>query len=440
MYPPRRSAFATRVQPWPVLFGLLGIAGLLLLAGRPSPVSQALAQSEAATPSALPQPDGPAPPAPTAHLGQPPLSLQSSASVASAGAGQQFNFTATVAGSSAEPRSVELRATIDGQLELLSASASGGSCSGGATLVCKFTVRSGQPATIVAAVRVRPNAAPDSRLIYQVLAQDDQSNTAASDQVVVTVAGALPTPANPPPNSAPNPASGQAAPASDEDLPGRPTVPASQPTRTARPAATAAPAGGTSSDGQASSQPTSAAPAAQPVVPIGLPPVAQAQPAASIAVGSPPAAGVAPAAQSAMASDDSWLASVPAVPAPASDPPALAQVSDPAASALWSPAESAPPQPAQIAPAPQEAPAALEPKQAQQRPVVLLPNTAATLPAAGFVVGLLGLALVVHGLRRVRRAAAQLDRQGAALGRLAALLEAEARRRARVQREAREDS
>ena len=63
-----------------------------------------------------------------------------------------------------------------------------------------------------------------------------------------------------------------------------------------------------------------------------------------------------------------------------------------------------------------------------------LPNTVATLPAAGFMVGLLGLALVVHGLRRVRSAAAQLDRQGAALGRLATLLDAEARR-AKMQRE-----
>jgi hypothetical protein len=81
------------------------------------------------------------------------------------------------------------------------------------------------------------------------------------------------------------------------------------------------------------------------------------------------------------------------------------------------------------------APAALDPKPAQQHPIVLLPNTAATLPAAGFVLGLLGLALVVHGLRRVRSAAAQLDRQGAALGRLAALLAAEAQRRARMKQE-----
>ena len=66
---------------------------------------------------------------------------------------------------------------------------------------------------------------------------------------------------------------------------------------------------------------------------------------------------------------------------------------------------------------------------------MLLPNTVATLPAAGFMVGLLGLALVVHGLRRVRNAAAQLDRQGAALGRLATLLDAEARGRAKMQRE-----
>jgi hypothetical protein len=68
----------------------------------------------------------------------------------------------------------------------------------------------------------------------------------------------------------------------------------------------------------------------------------------------------------------------------------------------------------------------------QQRQLVQLPNTAAAPPAAGYVAGLLGFALLIHGLGRVRRAAAQLDRQSAALGRLAALLEAEARRRSRM--------
>jgi len=413
----RCAAAGRRTRARLAVLGVLSMAGLLAGAGVPSltPAGlrlarHALAQSDTATPSVLPQPDAsPTPPNPTAGLGEPPLTLQSSASVSSAGAGEQFNFTATVVGSSVEPRAVELRTNIDGQLELLSASASGGSCSGGSTLVCKLNVRRGQPATVVAAVRVRPNAAPGGRLVYQALAQDDLSNTAASDQVVVTIA-APPVPPAPSPTSTPDriipaprpePVEGDGAAA-----PARPTIQASQPMSSAP---TAAPAG-------AANVPRN--PASIPVVaPIALP-----SPVASVAVTIPPAGGAAPAAPAeGAAGADSWLVTSPAASMPA-------QEVDSVASSLSAPDAYEPP-PALAPPADPPAP---EPSPVALRQIVQLPNTAAMPPAIGFVAGLLGLALLIHGLRRVRRAAAQLDRQSAALARLAALLDAQVRRRARV--------
>jgi hypothetical protein len=59
---------------------------------------------------------------------------------------------------------------------------------------------------------------------------------------------------------------------------------------------------------------------------------------------------------------------------------------------------------------------------------VLLPNTAGVPPSIALVGGLCGMALVIHGVRRVRRAAGLFGQQAAALGRLAALLEATAAR------------
>ena len=120
-----------------------------------------------------------------------------------------------------------------------------------------------------------------------------------------------------------------------------------------------------------------------------------------------PAGGAAPA--------DSWLVWAPGVPAPA-------QALDSVAPVLVVPD---PPEQDGLTDSSAAAPVAVE-----QRQTVLLPNTAAAPPLTGLVVVLLGLALTIHGLRRVRRAAAQLERQGAALGRLATLAGAEARRRA----------
>lgn len=56
------------------------------------------------------------------------------------------------------------------------------------------------------------------------------------------------------------------------------------------------------------------------------------------------------------------------------------------------------------------------------RSVPLLPNTALAPPAIGLMIGLAGLALILRGVRRVRRAARLIEPQIAALRRMRELL------------------
>src|SRR5215213_10379280 len=234
MFSSRRRVLCKRARARLGMLSILGIAGLFAATGWPAlspawlqPARYALAQSDTATPTVVPQPD--APPKPTAGLGEPPLTLRSSASAASAIAGEQLSLTTTIATNSMEPRAVELRASIDGLLELLSTS--GGSCSGGSALSCKLSVQRGQPVTIVATVRVQPSATSGSQLVYQALAQDDLSNTAASNQVIVMIAPLPPRPTSSP-NAAPSPTPKQSIPANGAHTPAQSTtIPTSRPAR-----------------------------------------------------------------------------------------------------------------------------------------------------------------------------------------------------------------
>jgi len=405
MFSPDHRVLNRRARMWLGILGIVSITGLLATTGSANfppawlqPAQYARAQSDTATPTVVPQPD--AAPSPTVGLGEPPLTLHSAASAASAVVGQQLSFTTTLAAASVASHAVELRATIDSQLELLSTS--GGSCSGGNALSCKLNVQRGQPATIVARVRVRPGAAPGSRLVYQALAQDDLSNTAASDQVIVMIATPSLAPTTPP---APSATPEQRIPTNSASTPAHPTTfPARRP---ARPAS-AAPLAATN----LVAQPTATSSALTlPTMP------------AAIMHSSAGAATVAAPADGAAAAD-SWLELAPNLFAPA-------QALDPDVPALVVPAQEVL---AQAPAAPADSPAA--PIAIQQRQIIQLPNTTAAPPTAGLVALLLGLALTVHGLRRVRRAAAQLDRQGAALGRLAALVGTEAQRRMRMNAQA----
>ncbi|MBK9942886.1 MAG: hypothetical protein IPP13_14870 [Kouleothrix sp.] len=125
----------------------------------------------------------------------PPLQLSSSASVASAAIGQEFQYTMVVTGDRATPQAVELRAAIDAQLEVLGAA--GGQCSAGATVICGLRLQPQQLATITIAVRVRASARRGTVIGFQALAQDDAQNTAASERIQVMIAPDSPTRAQP---------------------------------------------------------------------------------------------------------------------------------------------------------------------------------------------------------------------------------------------------
>ncbi len=109
---------------------------------------------------------------------------------------------------------------------------------------------------------------------------------------------------------------------------------------------------------------------------------------------------------------------------------APAQALDPGVPAQVVPEQEVP------APAPAIAPASAPslPVAAEPHTIMQLPNTATASPITALMALLLGLALTIHGLRRVRRAATQLERQSAALGRLATLAGAKAQRRSRMKK------
>jgi hypothetical protein len=186
------------------------------------------------------------------------------------------------------------------------------------------------------------------------------------------------------PTLVPRPIPDRGVPADVESLPARPTIAASRPAHSAP-----------------SAIPTIAAKPLEPSAAVPAAPMLPTVPAASMH--SP--AGADSIATSAGAGGpallDSWLELAPGVPA----------------------------QPQMLDPGPL---ATSLPIAAEQHSIVQLPNTAAAPPSIGLMALLVGLALIIHGFRQVCRAAAQLERQGAALARLARLVEAEAQRRSRM--------
>jgi uncharacterized repeat protein (TIGR01451 family) len=131
----------------------------------------------------------------TPALGEPPLTLVKTVSESAAQPGQPVNFTVSVFSNNGGPTPVEVRDTINPQLEIVSASASNGSCSvSGNTVICNVNAQAGGPATISITVRVRDNATPGARLANQALAQDARQFSASSDQVFVEVIGGTTNP------------------------------------------------------------------------------------------------------------------------------------------------------------------------------------------------------------------------------------------------------
>lgn len=341
----------------------------------PAPAAPRASQSETAqvTPTASPSPT----------VGEPPLTLEQSASVASATFGQEFSYTLLVSSSRDAYHDVEVLDNIDQQLEVLGVGVSNGACSGANQLSCAVRVRRGEPSTIAIRVRVLPNAVPGSA-ISQAIAQDDLQITAASDQVVVALIAPSPQPtatatATPQPETNAVPQATQQI----EMLPNR-VEPTSAPPEPPAPHTAPAP-----SEAPAEPSDPVAVPAApsEAVVPVATPdaagPPVEAQPTTSAPIVPPDQAE--PQAPALVAS--------PGLP-PTLSIPTLVPTTTPDRSR---PAE----QPAQGAP---------------------LPDTAAVGPSFGIAFALFGLALTLHAARRVRRADAWLAYQGARFAQLAPLL------------------
>jgi hypothetical protein len=122
----------------------------------------------------------------------PPLTLLKFASVSSASPGQQFSYSLAVRTTSTTPIQVSVSDSINGQLEVLSAS-SGCSVSG-QSVNCTVTVSDGNPAGITIQVRARSNAQGN---VGNQASASSNGTTAASDTVVVAISGEGVTPQPP---------------------------------------------------------------------------------------------------------------------------------------------------------------------------------------------------------------------------------------------------
>lgn len=128
-------------------------------------------------------------PTPTVFLVDPPLTMTQSVSAFSVKPGEQVTFTIVVGTSSVELRRVVVRNLLDQRLEIFAASSASGTCNLGEVAVCTVELTRSTPATITITARAAQGLEPGIILISQATAQDDQFTTAASNRVVVTVAG-----------------------------------------------------------------------------------------------------------------------------------------------------------------------------------------------------------------------------------------------------------
>jgi hypothetical protein len=153
------------------------------------------------SPTRTPTPSSTPGPSPTPVLDVPPLTLSKSASVQFASPGQEFTYSLAVGTNSSVPIQIEVRDPINAQLEVIGTSASNGSCQvSGNTVVCNVTAVVNQPVSININVRVRPSVQSEVTITNQAAAQDARSFTAASDPVVVRIAGGGVVPPTPSPD------------------------------------------------------------------------------------------------------------------------------------------------------------------------------------------------------------------------------------------------
>ena len=300
-------------------------------------------------------------PLPTFELTDPPLTVDVSASTRTVRAGDQFSYFLTVASSSDQPRQIELRQSVDGRLDILEASSNSGACTIGYPIVCTVAAAKAASAQIIINLRVPVALVPGSVFVSQALARDDQRVTAASERIEVSVIGV-----------------------STQSNQVSPTVPPTRPP---------------------------AAPVANDPAPATAPAATEAALTETPAVVAAGLTIIPTATHTATPATDNT-----STPTGLPQQPTAGTVRSPTIGAAQSPTSALPPTLAPLGPS------GSQPTN-PTAPSVSLPRTAATVPAFGLGVGLLGLALTLHSTRRIRRADAHLSNAGVAIGQLGPLVD-----------------
>ncbi len=114
------------------------------------------------------------------------------ASLTTVSIGQDFSYSLSVTTQSDSPITLTLRDVLDSNLELLSASAFGGSCFSGQTVLCTLTVSRFNPASVTLQVRVRPSASEGSNIPNQAVLEQGSQQVGVSNVVTVRVLGRVP--------------------------------------------------------------------------------------------------------------------------------------------------------------------------------------------------------------------------------------------------------
>ncbi len=114
------------------------------------------------------------------------------ASLTTVSIGQDFSYSLSVTTQSDSPITLTLRDVLDSNLELLSASAFGGSCFSGQTVLCTLTVSRFNPASVTLQVRVRPSASEGSNIPNQAVLEQGSQQVGVSNVVTVRVLGGVP--------------------------------------------------------------------------------------------------------------------------------------------------------------------------------------------------------------------------------------------------------
>ena len=366
------------------------------------------------TPTAAPLPTPEA--TSTPYAGDPPLELDLQASSPQVAPGSSLSYQLQLGSTSATPHGVLVLTKLDPHLTVVSVSVSNGICQLGAVVVCNVSVQRGQPVSMRLDLRVRADVRPGQVLVSQASARDTAYNAASSEPVRVTVM------------------------APQELRPGAPAGPTATPgSATAQPAPTAR------QPHRAPDQPTPSDNGRITGTVIDLSSGAPA-PGVRVRIGettvSSDTSGNYSLGELAPGTYQIALALEPDQGDPAQPPLALTLA--PGAILVQhlmfrSPTRPIPPPAVTTAaglPAPgphlEHTPQPQATTRVQADVAGLLPNTAGAPAAAAAVLTLVGLALLLRSLRRVRRAAALLADQSNLAAQLGPLLRAAQRRQRRL--------